>query len=274
MNALRAIRFAAAMACGLLTFAYARADEVVKIEDNSFLIEEAYNQEPGIIQHIQTFQRMSEGAWSYTFTEEWPLASQAHQISLTVPFSGFARENSGIGDVALNYRWQARDVGGIAIAPRATLLVATGDYRRGFGAGSAGFQVNLPVSIEIAPRFVTHWNLGGTWSQQSRAITGLRASTQSWAGGASIVWITHPNANLMFETYAGSTEGVEADGSVSGEEFLFLNPGMRFAVNFESGLQIVPGFSTPWGVGPSGRNEGVLFYLSLEHRAWGSAPSP
>jgi hypothetical protein len=39
------------------------------------------------------------------------------------------------------------------------------------------------------------------------------------------VWITHPNANLMFETYAGSIEGVEADGSVSREEFLFLNPG-------------------------------------------------
>jgi hypothetical protein len=36
------------------------------------------------------------------------------------------------------------------------VLLATGDYRRGFGAGSAGFQANLPVSIQIAPRIVTH----------------------------------------------------------------------------------------------------------------------
>lgn len=27
-----------------------------KIEDNSFLVEEAYNREPGMVQHIQTFK--------------------------------------------------------------------------------------------------------------------------------------------------------------------------------------------------------------------------
>ena len=43
---------------GLLGFP--SAAEVPKIEDNSFLIEEAYNQEPGIIQHIQTFQGLRQ----------------------------------------------------------------------------------------------------------------------------------------------------------------------------------------------------------------------
>ena len=32
------------------------AVEVKKIQDNSFLIEEAYNQEPGVVHHIQIFQ--------------------------------------------------------------------------------------------------------------------------------------------------------------------------------------------------------------------------
>src|SRR3990172_7707853 len=39
------------------------AGETVKIRDNSFLIEEAYNQEPGVIQHIQAFQYMKDGSW-------------------------------------------------------------------------------------------------------------------------------------------------------------------------------------------------------------------
>ena len=43
------------------------------IQDNNFLIEEAYNQEEGVVQHISTFSRMwNSQDWSYTFTQEWP----------------------------------------------------------------------------------------------------------------------------------------------------------------------------------------------------------
>jgi hypothetical protein len=45
-----------------------------KIEDNSFLVEEAYNQEFGVVQHIQNFQRYwNSKDWIYTFTQEWPV---------------------------------------------------------------------------------------------------------------------------------------------------------------------------------------------------------
>lgn len=44
------------------------------IQDNSFLVEEAYNQEPGVVQHISTFTRFQESKdWIYTFTQEWPV---------------------------------------------------------------------------------------------------------------------------------------------------------------------------------------------------------
>ena len=45
------------------------------IQDNSFLVEEAYNQEDGVIQHISLFQRLSTGDWAFTQTDEWPLRS-------------------------------------------------------------------------------------------------------------------------------------------------------------------------------------------------------
>ena len=53
-----------------------------QIQDNSFLIEEAYNQEAGVVQHISAFSRAEGGAWLYTFTQEWPLGGIDHQRPL------------------------------------------------------------------------------------------------------------------------------------------------------------------------------------------------
>jgi hypothetical protein len=50
------------------------------IQDNSFLMEEAYNQEEGVVQHINAFQWMRGGEWLATFTQEWPVPKQAHQF--------------------------------------------------------------------------------------------------------------------------------------------------------------------------------------------------
>lgn len=48
--------------------------DVFAIEDNSFLIEEAFNQEKNVIQHINTFTRTwNDQGWLFTYTEEWPL---------------------------------------------------------------------------------------------------------------------------------------------------------------------------------------------------------
>ena len=51
------------------------------IQDNSFLVEEAYNQERGVVQHINTFSRLwNTKDWVYTFTQEWPMPGDArHQ---------------------------------------------------------------------------------------------------------------------------------------------------------------------------------------------------
>jgi hypothetical protein len=76
-----------------------------RIEDNSFLIEEAYNQDPGVIQHISSFQYMKDHTWMYTFTDEWPVPGRKHQLSTTIPVLN--NGESGFGDIALNYRYQA-----------------------------------------------------------------------------------------------------------------------------------------------------------------------
>jgi hypothetical protein len=85
------------------------AEKNPPIQDNSFLIEEAYNQEAGVIQHINTFTRSRNDDWLYTFTKEIPIPNQKHQLSFILPvqkISGFPGSETGIGDVAINYRYQ------------------------------------------------------------------------------------------------------------------------------------------------------------------------
>src|SRR6266496_3536936 len=80
------------------------------IQDNSFLIEEAYNQEDGVIQHISFFQRLANSKdWVYTLTDEWPLRTQKHQFSTTfVATHADAFGGAGIGDTAPPERHRPR----------------------------------------------------------------------------------------------------------------------------------------------------------------------
>lgn len=64
------------------------------IQDNSFLVEEAYNQEAGVVQHILNISpdvgrnnNPGEREWALNFTQEWPVFSQTHQFSYTVPYT-------------------------------------------------------------------------------------------------------------------------------------------------------------------------------------------
>ena len=61
--------------------------EASPIQDNSFLIEEAYNQEFGVVQHINTFTRSwYTHSWVYTFTQEWPVPGQTNKMSYTLSY--------------------------------------------------------------------------------------------------------------------------------------------------------------------------------------------
>lgn len=142
------------------------AEEVKKIQDNSFLLEEAYNQEDGVVQHIQMFQYLKKSKdWQYTFTQEWPVPKQTHQFSYTIPV-GHLHDNdsTGVGDILLNYRYQAIMQDRIALSPRFSLILPTGDYKKGFGTDTVGYQVNIPLSMELSDKLVTHWNMGGNLS--------------------------------------------------------------------------------------------------------------
>lgn len=243
------------------------AQEVKKIQDNSFLIEEAYNQEDGVVQHIQVFQYLKKSEeWQYSFTQEWPVPKLAHQLSYTIPVTHLdGNDTTGIGDILLNYRYQAIMKQGIALAPSLSLILPTGDYKKDLGTDRVGYQVNIPLSVELSNKFVTHWNMGATFTPRAKNAAEERANVTGFNYGASLIYLASENFNLMLETAGTSTETSVINGLSTTESTFFINPGMRFAINFKSGLQVVPGLSVPIGVGPSEGEYGGLLYLSLEH---------
>jgi DtxR family Mn-dependent transcriptional regulator len=152
--------------------------EPFQIMDNSFLVEEAYNQESGIFQNIVGAMRVG-GEWAATFTQEWPVGSQAHQLSYTASFLN-ADAESGVGDTLINYRYQASmdGAGRAAFSPRVSLMLPTGSRGKGLGEGSWGVQMNLPVSKQVND-WSLHWNSGVTWVPSAQgaledAATGRR----------------------------------------------------------------------------------------------------
>lgn len=239
-----------------------------KIQDNSFLIEEAYNQEAGVVQHINAFNLNPRAdTWDYTFTQEWPVISQDHQFSYTLPVSrvDFGDKETGLADVLLNYRYQAVLEDKIALSPRVSLILPTGDSDQGLGADNLGYQVNLPLSVELNSKLVNHWNLGATFIPDAQSFDNTEANNTSFNFGTSFIYLATANLNFMLEIVGSSEEVTIAANQTEREDSFFISPGLRYAFNFDCGLQVVPGFAVPIGVGPSQNENNLFFYLSLEH---------
>lgn len=241
------------------------------IEDNSFLVEEAYNQEYGVVQHINTFTRFADSNdWVYTLTEEWPAPGQRHQLSYTLArqhAGAMPRSGSGIGDVLFNYRYQMIGSGEtrMAFSPRLTMIFPAGDATLARGSGGFGLQTNLPVSLALAPRLVTHWNAGATFIPRAQDIAGDHALAAGYNLGQSFVWLVHPRVNLMLETVYAANQLVIGRDRTAWARSMYVSPSVRWAYNFKNGLQIVPGVGVPLGVSVSQGEKAVLLYLSFEH---------
>ncbi len=245
------------------------------IMDNSFLIEEAYNQPEGVVQHIFNAQYGRDllggpdvSAWTFTFTQEWPVVSQRHQLSFTMPFSFVdtgAQSTGGLNDVLLNYRLQAyfNEDSLTAFAPRLSLVLPSGNANRGFGADTLGLQANLPFSTALGDRWFAHVNAGMTWLPNAGPAP--RRVLQNYSAAASLIYCPREDLHLLIEGAANWNEGVNGVGRVTRPLSLLISPGVRKAFNLSGDRQLVLGIAAPIGTTRTAPDYGVFLYLSFEH---------
>jgi hypothetical protein len=263
------------------------------ISDNAYIIEEAYNQEAGVVQHITTATRginRANGAdvrsWNMSFTQEWPLWSQDHQFSYTVPY-GFETGmdgNNGPRDVLLNYRYQLlmETDQQPAMAPRLSSILPTGNANDGFGSDTYGFQFNLPISKALNDQLRVHFNAGLTYlpdvdrllTAQLDETTGAlilqnRAPRRDLMGynlGAALHYAPFPKLHFLLESALNWDQAINADTGTRNENFgAVMMPGVRYALDTPGGVQIVFGLGAPIGLTQDATDYGVLLYLSIEH---------
>jgi len=238
------------------------------IQDNSFLIEEAYNQEAGVVQHIFNLTRSvtrrpgpDDREWLFAFTQEWPIGIQDHQFSYTLPYSYIhtgGQTEHGAGDVFINYRYQVatETAARPAFAPRFSLIVPTGDEGKGLGDGTVGYQLNLPLSKVVSDRWTLHGNAGLTFLPDVEGEDLLNFNL-----GGSAIFAVGRRLNLMLEAVANFDE--EAGGNRHAS--VILSPGVRYAFGFENDSQLVIGLAAPIGVSAAAPDYGVFLYFSYEH---------
>lgn len=248
------------------------------IEDNSFLIEEAYNQEEGVVQHIFNALYTTSGGrhgWGFTFTQEWPVISQDHQFSYTIPSYHLTDGTDrvyGSGDILLNYRYQALYEGDMlpAFAPRFSLILPTGSRQKGTGNNVVGYQWSLPFSKKLASFIAVHANFGLTYLPHVKAppaATGSapKQSLTSYNVGASTIVALLPRLHFMLEWVGNFDQGFNDAGRRERSFRSTISPGFRTALVNEEKLQIVAGIAAPVGLNRRTDNIGAFLYFSVEH---------
>lgn len=256
------------------------------IEDNSMFIEEAFNQETGVIQHISNLV-FDDGNWIYAYTQEIPLDDYRHQLSFTLPYSWLDEPteiqligndqflNSGLNDILINYRpllWGKNDWA--LVIPRFTLIIPTGNSQYGLGGGAWGGQFNLAVTKRLSRSITTHYNAGYTRFQKADYYVfdpGTGLPVQKFERdlsmknlGASLIWQMVPKFNFMLEYSTFFEKEIQEDGTLTDRQLSILNPGFRFALQVGK-VQIVPGMGVPLNFEDNKlTSPGGFIYLSIE----------
>ena len=209
-------------------------------EDNSFLLQEAINQEKGVMQFISNFyfDNLRGGDFLYSFTHEIPVSSTRHQINYTFYYhvlqkTASAEKSDGIGDLNIGYQFMATGKKDWAmVVPGITLILPTGKAISGNGTGGLGGQINLAVTKRLSHSIITHYNAGFTFISKADRYTSTIASGKILSFekdiqykniGASVIWYQSRKFNWLLEATSYFLSDIKSDGSVTRSNHLTIN---------------------------------------------------
>lgn len=242
------------------------------IEDNSIFIDEAFNQDKGVQQHITTFSFFREEVILH-YTHELPLINERHQLSVTVPYSISNSQNKnyhGINDVTVAYQyWLLKKDNRLMATPGIAFQIPTGDTQVNNQSGFAGLTGYLALSKRISDKLIIHTNgrLGYFKKikspNQSSDLELPPTKFHSGTSGISFVWLVSDKLNFLIENINTREHEFINNKRKTNNQYT-LNPGLRTCFNSRN-TQFVLGASCPTNLVKNKKTElGFLFYLSIE----------
>ncbi len=239
------------------------------LQSNDLLVETPYTQERGEVQHTFKFGRTRHENWASTFTQEWPILSEKHQLTFSLPAQVGRNDEGGrgVGDAVVEYTYQL--LGGnesrLTISPKIGLSVPTGKASRELGSGAPGIALSVPVGLMLAPSVGIISNVSAGVFGQALNSEGEAVRRKFLEVGQSLVWYAHPRLNALLEAKWERAIAVEDNGHRLRKDELFLAPGLRWAHLVGNKIALMPGISVPIGIGASRGDRGILFSLAIEH---------
>lgn len=250
-------------------------------EDNSFLFDEAINQEKGIMQYVSSlyFDNVNGGNLIFGFTNEIPLVGERHQLNYTInyhldrltPANG---HTNGFGDLSIGYHYKASGKRNWIMAiPGISLIIPTGNAQEGRGIGGMGARAGISFTKRLSHKWVTHYTLGYTFIAQAdrysypmggQPVLAYEKNLQYAGVGGGVTWYVSRKKVLFAELISNFITDIRGDGSLLRRNLATINPGFRFAIDANN-IQIVPGISTPIVLADGAFSRlGIFFYLSIE----------
>jgi hypothetical protein len=241
------------------------------LQSNDFLVDTPYLQDDDELQHTVTLTREGRRRWSSTFSEEIPLGSDKHQLTVTLPsrfFKTSSDRSVGIGDLQIQYNYGllGSSASRFAVSPGVSITIPTGSARKATGSGAVSLGFGLPVGIMLSDRWGLNTSAELSFTKKARNREGERANISDFELGQSLVWFAKPKLNFLIEAVWERSKAVAGDNLTETENEAFVSPGVRWAHTFKNGTILSPGVAFPLGIGPSRGDNQIFFQLSFEHR--------
>ncbi len=98
----------------------------------------------------------------------------------------------------------------MAMAPRISLILPTGDYKKGLGNGATGIQFNQTFSVTVSPTLIHHWDAGFTYTPNAQNALSEKASLVAFNFGSSVIYNVTEKTDFLCEFVFNNNESVVA----------------------------------------------------------------
>ncbi len=250
------------------------------LEDNSFVVDEAFNQGKGSVQYMACYQhnRWKDADPVLSFCQELPLRSSRHQLgySLAYVFHTGLQSNSlkpGPGDASVHYSyWLKNTSSRVMVVPKLIAWLPIGKAIHSNGSGGWGGKLSLAMTTKLSGKWVVHTNVLASRIWGSRhyfqygnatvaagSVEFAKRNLNSLGVGFSVNYLLHPRFHFVLEKMLTSEEFAKDDSAdmladndtnrpasatVARRTRMLLIPGFRWAINGKD-WQLVPAVGCP-----------------------------